>query len=70
MLYEVITVFIMLVGDEVGNVPREEREGLSGEAAWFVNGNRWFHGGAKVLSAAAYTTAADPRKASRVYSVS
>jgi len=59
-------VFVMLVGDEVWDVPGKECERLSGEAAWFVKYDGWFHVGKKRMSAAAYTRGCDYRKASRV----
>ena len=33
----------MLIGDEIGDAPRQEAERLSGEAEWFVSGDSWFH---------------------------
>jgi hypothetical protein len=33
----------VLVGDEVGDVPGQEAESLSGEVEWFVSGDSWFH---------------------------
>lgn len=38
-------VFVMLVGDEIGDMPGEEREGLSCEAARLVNSDGWLHVG-------------------------
>src|SRR4026207_946858 len=37
-------VFVVLIGDEIGNAPCEEVERLPGETEWFVSGDRWFHG--------------------------
>jgi hypothetical protein len=33
----------MLIGDEIGDVPGQETERLSGEIERFVNGDSWFH---------------------------
>jgi hypothetical protein len=33
-----------LVGDEIGDVPGQSAECLSGEAERFVRGDSWFHG--------------------------
>ncbi len=36
-------VFVVLVGDQVGNVPGQEPEGFSREVARLVNGDGWLH---------------------------
>jgi hypothetical protein len=33
----------VLIGDEIGDVPGQETEGLSDEAERFVSGDSWFH---------------------------
>ena len=36
-------VVVVLIGDEIGDMPDQETECLSGEAERFMSGNRWFH---------------------------
>ena len=40
----------VLIGDEIGDAPRQEVERLSGEAERFVNGDSWLHDRPDLLS--------------------
>ena len=36
-------IFVVLVGDEIGDMPSQKRERFSGETARFVKDDGWFH---------------------------
>jgi len=46
----------MLIGDQVGDVPGQEIQGLSCKMAWFVDSNSWLHVSRGALSTEAYTS--------------
>ena len=55
-------VFVVLIGDEIGDVPGQDDERLSGTEWTSCAAHSWFHDQGPSLCAAAYTRAWDPRK--------
>jgi hypothetical protein len=49
-------VGVVLVGDQIGDVPSQETEGFSGEMTGFVKSSSRLHSKSSVLGGAAYTS--------------